>query len=632
MLAAAGIASATPPVTLDDTYITDDVGVIAPADEAAADQRLAAAHEATGIDLYVVLVDHFTAPEDRIQWADQVATSNGLGNNQYLLAISTEGRQYFISASNSGPLKESQIAAIEKAIVPDLKSADWAGAVTTAASQLEEQHAAPGRNTAITTGVVAGGIGVAGAGYGVWRAAKKRRTKREIEEELQQLTQRAGAGLVAVDDAVKTGEQELEFARVQFGEETTKDYAAALADAKQKLIEAFALQQKLDDGDPDTDEERRTWLSQIIASCEEVQGRLAEQATSLKELRDIERDAPEALARLDRGLLEAEASGGAEAALAALAQRFSAEAIAPVRENPAQAASLLTFAKERAERARTALAASSTGEAATLIHEAERAVAQSGALTAAVTQIGPQLDEAGAQAEALILDIEGDVNSAPGINDPSGQVASAAAAATQEIARARVDLGTSQRNPARALQALEAANAAIDGVIATARENERALQVLDGTITRVSGLIQQTEQFINSRRGAVGSTARTRVAKARASLDGAEAMRTRSPKDALAEAQRAERYANEAMQSAQSDMNGWNGGGGGFGGGSGSSDLSAILSGIIIGSNWGGGSRSSGGGSSWGGGGSRGGGGFGGGGGGFGGGGGGRRSSGGGRF
>ena len=90
-------ASATDPVTLGASHVLDEADVLSASDEAAAEARLQQLSDETTVDLWVVYVDEFTNPADAEAWADQTATDNGLGANQYLLAVAVDSRQYFLS-------------------------------------------------------------------------------------------------------------------------------------------------------------------------------------------------------------------------------------------------------------------------------------------------------------------------------------------------------------------------------------------------------------------------------------------------------------------------------------------------------------------------------------------------------
>ncbi|WP_156316684.1 TPM domain-containing protein [Leucobacter japonicus] len=630
MLVAGASASAVAPGPLGDDYVTDSANVLTASEESAANARLAAAQQETGLDLYVVFVDQFTDPTDRIAWADETAEFNGLGDAQYLLAVSTEGRQYYLSSPNGGSLSNGALDRIEENVLPELRANDFAGAVTAAAEQLEKEHAAPGRNTAIAVGVGAGVVVIGGTAFGVNRAARKRRVQQSVEQDLTQLDRTSGAALIAADDAVKTSAQELDFARAQFGDAAVIDFSTAIETARGQLLEAFTLRQQLDDATPDTEAQRREWLHRIIELCESVDETLDAQAESFERLRAIEQNAPAALAALtERRARAAGASTTAAAEIARLSAAYAADELGALAGGPQQADSLLAFAAEREATVSGALAAAApdTGAASIAIREGEAAVAQAEGLHQAIAAHGTELTGIEARCAELIAELESDVAGARSLQDPDGSVGAAIAATEQQIAQARTDLSGTERRPSRAVQALEAANTHIDGVVASAQEAARARQLLDAQLAQAGDQVRQAEAYIDARRGAVGATARTRAAEARAALSRAEAARVANPQGALAETQRATQLASEALGSAQADVSGFgNGGYGGYGGAAGGTRggnssagdiaIGAILGGIFGhgggggysgyggsggGSSWGGGSSRRSGGSSWGG-------------------------------
>lgn len=637
MLVAGASASAVAPGPLGDDYVTDSANVLTASEESTANARLAAAHQETGLDLYVVFVDQFTDPTDRIAWADETAEFNGLGDAQYLLAVSTEGRQYYLSSPNGGSLSNGALDRIEENVLPELRANDFAGAVTAAAEQLEKEQAAPGRNTAIAVGVGAGVVVIGGTAFGVSRVVRKRRVQQSVEQDLTQLDRTSGAALVAADDAVKTSAQELDFARAQFGDAAVIDFSTALETARGQLLEAFTLRQQLDDATPDTEAQRRDWLHRIIELCESVDETLDAQAESFERLRAIEQNAPAALAALtERRARAAGVSATAAAEIARLSATYAADELGALTGGPQQADSLLAFAAEREATASGALtaAAPDSGAASIAIREGEAAVAQAEALHQAIAAHGTELTGIEVRCAELIAELESDVAGARSVHDADGSVGAAITATEQQIAQARTDLSGTERRPSRAVQALESANTHIDGVVASAQEAARARQLLDAQLAQAGDQVRQAEAYIDARRGAVGATARTRAAEARAALSRAEAARVADPQSALAETQRATQLASEALGSAQTDVSGFgNGAYGGYGpaaggtrgGNSSAGDIAigAILGGIFGhgggggysgyggsgggfwgsggGGSWGGGSSRRSGGSSWGG-------------------------------
>ncbi|MGP3535364.1 TPM domain-containing protein [Microbacterium sp. RD1] len=598
-------ASATGPISLGDGYIADEVGALSPAESASSEERLSALYEATEIDLYVAIVDDFTDPANSQQWADATAAQNGLGVSQYLLAIATDGRQYYISADSAGPLSNDQLDAIERDIRPALSAGDLAGAIDAAAEAIQGTSSSGG-----------------GGGVGSWLTwalvlvvalvivvlvvvLVRRRRKRvpstgdgaqQPQVPTAELRKQAASALVAMDDALRTSEQELGFAVAQYGEQAAAEFSAALASAREKLTVAFTLQQQLDDGTPDTEEQVRAWNIQIIELCSEASDELDEKAAAFDELRKVEQDAPAALERA-RAAREAAASGidAAGATLATLRATYGADALATVDDNVDQARSRIAFADEQLAAAQSALASGDTGQAAVGIRAAEEAVGQADLLEKAIDALAADLPRAEQQSVQLIAALEEDVRVAQSLPDPDGRVAAAVAATRSRVDAARAELTTPQRRPLQTLQQLQEADRAIDEVVQSARDAasraQRLAQQLDAAIGQARAQISAAESFIAARRGAVGVEARTRVSDASAALARAEQLRATDPDAALRDAARANELAARGIESARSDVGGFSIPDTGRASGS-DSFFGAVLGGLISNSLSGGSSRS----------------------------------------
>lgn len=247
VLGSASAATATGPVSLDENQFLDASDVLSASQEQTVQDRLVALSDETDVDLWVVYVDDFTNPTSSEEWANATALANGLGTNQYLLAVSTEGRQFYLSGDSEGPVNGDALTAIEQQrIQPELAADDWAGAAVAAADGLED--AAGGGSGGVSDSSGGGGLlillGVlVVAGIIVAIIMVRRRGKgtagggaqlpgQAPAEPLEQLEKRAKASLVQTDDAIKTSEQELGFARAQFGDAATAEFAGVLDAAK----------------------------------------------------------------------------------------------------------------------------------------------------------------------------------------------------------------------------------------------------------------------------------------------------------------------------------------------------------------------------------------------------------------
>lgn len=628
----ASAASATDPVTLDSGYVTDDADVLSASEEDAVEARLQTLSDNSSSDLFVVLVDDFTSPSDNVAWADTVAESNNLGSEQYLLAIAVDGRSYYISAAPDGPLSDSKLDDVEDKIQGLAAQEDWEGMIVLAADEIEGDGGAGAlRATLIVVAVIA-------LGLVVWLAiALVRRSRRNAEIRRrgampekpdpndpfstltdEQVQTQAGAALVQADDAITSSREELGFAVAQFGEAATSAFTGAVETAKAKMSEAFDLKQKLDDEIEDTVHDRRAWHIRIIQICDEIDDVLDENTEAFDALRKLEQNAPQELERVkgERAALQPLLDGAA-AALSALADTYDSTALSTVADNPAQAQERALLADRSIEAAAQAIAAGRSGEAAFAIRTAEQSVAQAAQLVQAITALGSELTDIEAQAQALVTELQADVAAAQQLPDPDGAIASVATATVRQLQLAQTGLAGASRDPRRVLDALTAANTQIDAAIAqgtqAAERTRRAQQMLEQTLTQAGSEIRATREYIETRRGTVGSTARTRLSQAEASLTQALNLRATDPAAALTEAGRSLDLVRQATSSAQADVeamnpsryqnDSWGGGGGSIFGGSGSGGsglggdiLGGIIGGLLSGGGGGGGSSRS---SSW---------------------------------
>lgn len=636
-LAAAAPAAAQDPVDLGPSHVVDQAGVLSGAEEAeiaAAAKKLYDQHR---IDLYVVYVDRFTDPVDAVDWANETAARNGLGQRDYLLAVSTQGRTYYLSGDDDGPVSAEQLDGIEQNdIEPRLHSGDWAGAGVAAATGLGD--AVGGGAGAWFFWVLLGGVIV--VGLVVFLAVRSRSSRKKQaaagpatpQSELQsiplsELERRAGSALVQTDDAIRTSEEELGFATAQYGAEAVVPFQAALDQAKAQLREAFTLKQRLDDAEPDTDEQRREWNIHIVQLCTAANQALDAQADAFDELRALEKRIPEASAEIaGQAAALRQRLAATRSTLDGLAERYTDASLATVHDNVEQATDRLDFTDTALTGAAQKAAAGDSGAAAIGVRAAEESADQAGLLLDAVDRLASDLAAAQQSLDATIADLRSDLAEARALaaaDDPGGTIAAAVAGTEQTLQDVQAKLSAGRVNPLELAQRLDAANRSIDGVLQGVRDAraqaQRAQSMLQQTLLAAKARVSACEDFITARRGAVGPEARTRLAEAGRLVVQAEQTAAADPVSALAQAQRAAQLADEATRLAQRDVGGFSPqtgglgdlfGGGTSGRGGGSGAMGAILGGILIDSVLRGGM---GGGGGWGGGGSWGGGGGGGG-------------------
>ena len=635
-LAPAPAARADDPVTLSrDGQITDKVGALGDRGPqvAAALDRL---YDERRLQLFVVYVRDFSgrSPQD---WADETADRNGLGRDDVLLAVATHARQYAYSVYQDSRLTDAQLQDVAStAVEPALKENDWAGAAIGAADGYAAVLAGgPVPTPAITPGASDPGSGSGGTSTGdlllplvllcavaavaayAFLRRKRRATTRTTPgttgwggappppTPLPELDAKAKETLVATDDAVRTSEEELGFATAQFGEEAAAPFAEAVTYAKGELTAAFRLRQQLDDAFPEDDATRRRMLDEIIGRCADADGRLDAVSEDFDRLRELEREAPQALAAAETAFRELTARVPvAESALASMRDRYAVQASAPVAGDAEQAKDRLVFATSSLNRARQAVDGGDNAAAAVYIRAAEGAIGQAGTLVDGVERRARELDEAADRLPAALTEMETDLADAGGLLEGTAQGASTAdlrgriARARSVAGDVREEQGAGRYDPIDALRRVEEADAALDEALAGAREREqgdaRARSLLDGAMLTARSSVAAAADFVTTNRGAVGSQARTRLAEAHRRLERAAALAgSGDAPTALAEANRADALAGEARALAEQDVReygyGGRGGPGGMAGGGGGGMGGAVLGGIILGGLLGGG-------------------------------------------
>lgn len=383
-------------------------------------------------------------------------------------------------------------------------------------------------------------------------------------------------------------------AQAQFGDDAGTEFRRALDASREDLVTAFGLRQQLDDEPPEDDPAKRTLLADIIRLCRTADTRLDEQSEAFDRLRDLEQTAPDYIAargsRRDR--VNARVPEVA-ARLADLRERYAASALAPVADNVEEARQRLDGAASEIDHAGVELAAGRRGPAVVSARVAEEAISQAETLLDGVPRREAELAEAAsriadARSETQLDLAEARAVLAPG--DPGGLAplvarAEAALAAVEQALRAQ---DGALPDPLAALRQLDEAGVALDDGLEAARDAnaraQRAAAVLDQALLAARSGIAAAGDFITTRRGAVGSEARTRLAEAARHLDLAVGQAAGDPTAALREAQYADSLAQEALRLARSDVSGWSYESRGGAGSAGVDLAGLVLGGILFGS------------------------------------------------
>jgi len=371
------------------------------------------------------------------------------------------------------------------------------------------------------------------------------------------LNTRASAALVAIDDAVKTSEQELGFAEAQFGREATATFRTALAAAKIPVARAFTIRQQLDDAFPETELQARAMASEIILTCTQVGQDLDSHTHEFDALRDLQSRAPELLDEVAQRAADiSKRVPAARTALDDLSASYPATALASVSGNPDQVDRLMAGISATVASGRAALAAGDRGAAVTAARSAEAALAQAVSLLDAVDHAEAALAAACRQLGETIASLSGEVIEAARLAPSDPAVNALAATVTAAILRAQQErTGGDPLGTLRTLTRTQAEfGASLAPFRARAAHDEHVRKQLAELITHASAQIDAVGAYIDSRRGAVGPEARTRLSEAARHTEQAQELATTDPDRALAEATQGGHLVDSAQVLAQQDV------------------------------------------------------------------------------
>lgn len=623
-------AQAADPVTIPPgTFVVDESDVLSTSEEDDLENQVRDLQSEHGATLFVIYVPTFENPEDPEGWVQEVAEQKQLGTNDNILAIATEDRLYNFVAHSDGPFREYQSAIDREAILPALSDADWYGAGEGAVEGLAA--AAAGDMSTDPADDGGGGIWWVLIPVGIlvtvfiWYqvSQRKKQRKRAVQQTqptdprdtmpISELRTQAGSALIQADDAIKVAEQEIGFAQASYGDRSVELFKQDVAEAKDHMQQSFQLQHQLDDHVPDTEEDQRAWLKEILDRTAQVMTALQEHEQDFAKLRDLEKNAPEALERVRAAFAPFPAQlDTALNTVEDLSASYDSVALEEAVGNLEQAKGLLDFGQERLGETDQALADGQVSRAAWSIHEAENATQELQEVLDSVIQLPAHLDHAQRQ-----LNIE--LDQAHSILAEAKEFAAQRrtdsslprAIATLEQAVETISAQLPSRRPVRDLDRLEDALDPLVEQLQPLRDRrqqvEAARRDFKPIMDRARSSIDATDDYIRRRRGAVDHRARTKLSAAQMHFNTALQLREEDPVQAVAEAQKAVQLGRQAQELAEQNYSDFTHHHGGHRGGG--SNMSAVLGGILLGQILGGGGRSTGGGGIFGGGSSSGGGG-----------------------
>ena len=624
-------AAAESPFRLPD-YVTDNAGVLSDRQQAEVQKAVDQLYSERHVRLWVVFVESFT-PQGAVGWAQQARTISDLGNEDAILAVATGQRSYaFLVPSAAAGGSSTKVDDIRRdRIEPALRSQDWAGAATAAATGLANLGKSGGKGGGLSLLPMLAIVGIgllAIAALMFWN--RRRRAKRHEADvvaaknvdptdpaalasvPIGALDDLSKSIVVEVDNAVRTSANELVLAVEEFGESQTAPFAAAVDSARTTLKQAFAVRQKLDDDVPEPLPERRDLLTRVVVSAAKANRELETQTTAFHQMRDLVFNAPERLDTLTQQLVTVTARlEPSDQKLTQLRTEFDEAALASVARNVNAARERVEFADKSITRGRELAAKPVAGEVDELVdcvRGAESSLQQANTMLDAVDSAASDIRKAVSTLPTAIEDIQRGINQASeqlaqGGLEKATELSAARDAAVRAVASAQ---GTGATDPLGAFTLLTQADADLDRLLAGVAEERDATERLNKSYEQAlftaQSRVRSVSDYIDTRRGSVGPEARTRFNEAVRQLDAAQTKSTTNITEAIAHANGAAMLAAQAQQLANDDVQAgqreyktrYRGGR--------QSDMGAMVGGIILGNiltgGFGGGGYS-GGGSGW---------------------------------
>lgn len=581
-----------------DTYVVDSAKALnggqvdrvqSAVDQLYADQQ---------VRLWVVYVRDFGGLGPEV-WAERTAAQSGFGSRDLLLAVATQDRSYWFYGELPSGVSDSELnSLLTREVEPALRDGRWADAGVEAADGVQSAMQGGGVNVKFL--LVIGVLIVLVVGGFVLFARKRRRDRaqaelavaREVDPDnttalgalsLDALHARSREALVEIDNAVRTSAEELELATGEFGATATLPFNTALGNAKAAASKAFSIRQRLDDDIPETPDEQRTLLVDLIGTVGRADRELDAQVAEFDAMRNLLINAGDRLDRLTRDLVELKSRlPASEAELSRLTAAHPASVLAPIHDNVTMAGERITFAEQNIDAGREALTqpVGKQGGAVAAIRSAEAAVGQARTLLDGIDNASTNIQQARDGLPAVLDELRRDIASATELSGYGGQELSAATATAQTILDKAAAAATA--DPLDAFHDAVAADGDLDRAIAAATDRKLAAEDLrrrlDQALTDARARVSAASDYITTRRGGIDAEARTRLSEAQRNLDAAQQQSAADPAQALTSAQSAADLAGRALQAAQASVRAWET----TQPVSGSSQAGAVLGGILI--------------------------------------------------
>ena len=566
-------AFAASPMTISDS-VTDPDGWLSSSDRSTIESATSRATSA-GKPVKVVVVANFSGT-DAESWCQQTVERSSLTNGTVVYVIAHDQRRDAACSYNGAPSSslQSAVRASEAQLTSNpLTSSAVANGVNafvntllsgTSNSGSSSTNSSYSSNTGATDDdgrsligmsvmfllLVGGVIAIAIA---VARSSRRNRLAAQQAaqvdaESAARAAQEANRQLLSADEQVRTATDELNYARAQFGLNSTDEFARAIEAGKAAVSRGFSAQAQMNSATAPAEQLRLATaiMQDLGANMNPLSTIQASFATKRAEQASLPERIAEARERLAEELTDLER---AKSELASISTLYPAQMLASLQDNPEQAEALLTSARSALD---TAEASTPTdrARAASALDTALRALTMANHQTDAIFSAKSDLDAIRDRLVAAISSISSDITDVNELNTDPAVFNPLVADAHAAIAEAQAALANNG-DPLAALEHLRMSEATLDAALEPLRTKEEAYEkartAAEAQISLAESAVSQAERYVQGRRGAIDLELRSTLNNAETALSTARRSLEDDPEAASSHAMNARALADSVM-------------------------------------------------------------------------------------
>ena len=566
-------ALAASPMSISDS-VTDPDGWLSSADRSTIESATSRA-ASSGKPVKVVVVANFSGT-DAESWCQQTVERSSLTNGTVVYVIAYDQRRD-AACSFNGPSSSSlqgAVRASEKQLTPNpLTSSAVANGVNAFVNTLlngtsnsgssstnPSYSSNPGATDDDVRPLVGMSVmflllvgGVIAIAIGVARSSRRNRLAAQQAaqvdaESAARAAQEANRQLLSADEQVRTATDELNYARAQFGLNSTDEFARAIEAGKAAVSRGFSAQAQMNSATAPAEQLRLATaiMRDLGANMNPLSTIQASFATKRAEQASLPERIAEARERLAEELTDLER---AKSELSSISTLYPAQMLASLQDNPEQAEALLTSARSALDTAE-ASAPNDRAHAASALDTALRALTMANHQTDAIFSAKSDLDAIRDRLVAAISSISSDITDVNELNTDPAVFNPLVADAHAAIAEAQAALANTG-DPLAALEHLRMSEATLDTALEPLRTKEEAYEkartAAEAQISLAESAVAQAQRYVQGRRGAIDLELRSTLNNAETALSTARRSLEDDPEAASTHAMNARALADSVM-------------------------------------------------------------------------------------